>query len=191
MGFRATIFADTSVYKIFVSDFTWLDFPAFLEGPTFRVWDFWNNRWLRRQDAAWWGNEYGCAAVHCSRTLRAARIGALSVSIFGLDHSSFSHIILALEYPGIISAWSSIRPEVWVTAPVHLTFLQILQSFGGRRTERTEREFKWQWISIQVTAFVGDGDTFAYIYIHLLHTSTYIYLIHLHTFPSYFHVHQG
>lgn len=29
-----------------------LDFPAFLKGPTFRVWDFGNNRWLRRQDAA-------------------------------------------------------------------------------------------------------------------------------------------
>lgn len=78
-----------------------------------------------------------------------------------LTIAAFHTIILALEYPGIISAWSSIRPEVWVTAPVHLTFLQILQSFGGRRTERTEREFKWQWISIQVTAFVGDGDTFA------------------------------
>lgn len=45
-------------------------------GPTFRVWDFGNNRWLRR-------------------TLRAARIGALSVSIFGVGYSTGASDVLA------------------------------------------------------------------------------------------------
>ena len=64
----------------------------------------------------------------CSRTVRAARIGALSVSIFGFDHR------LMTDANGV-DRQAALHIEVWVTALAPLTFWWILKSFGERRTE--------------------------------------------------------